>query len=244
AGDWTFRVCPTDLQHGPALASWAVDRLGGTRLGVLYANDAYGRGVLESFRAAARETTGAEVVTADPYHPAMIDSEEALDPFLERAMARGMDVLMIAGQADEALVALRAARRLGFNGPVIGADGLTNIAQAGEVAEGVYVSSAFLPDSPRPDARSFVEAYRERYDELPDHRGAMTYDAIRLVADAIRDVGTDRDRIRDYVADVGDARDAFDGVSGEIAFDANGDVTGKPIAIGVVRDGQLVTAGS
>lgn len=241
AGEWTFRVCPTDLQHGPALADWASDELGGRRIAVLYANDAYGRGVLESFRAAV-ERHGAEVIAADPYHPAVIDDDRALDPYVERAIDRGMDVLMIAGQAEEAQVALAAARRLGFDGPVMGADGLTSITQAGDVAEGVFVSSAFLPDRSAETARAFVDAYRDRYGELPDHRGAMTYDAIRLVVDAVREVGTDRRAIRDYVAGVGGERSAFDGVSGAIAFDENGDVVDKPIAIGVVRDGQLVSA--
>jgi ABC-type branched-subunit amino acid transport system substrate-binding protein len=38
----------------------------------------------------------------------------------------------------------------------------------------VYVSSAFLPDRPSPKAQTFVQAYRQRNNELPDHRGAMT----------------------------------------------------------------------
>ena len=33
----------------------------------------------------------------------------------------------------------------------------------------------------------------------------------------------------------------FDGVTGLIAFDARGDVPAKPVVIGVVRGGRLVT---
>src|SRR6185295_13314766 len=42
AGDWTFRVCPTDLEFSPALARWA-SQLGRRRAAVLYANDDYGQ---------------------------------------------------------------------------------------------------------------------------------------------------------------------------------------------------------
>jgi branched-chain amino acid transport system substrate-binding protein len=114
------------------------------------------------------------------------------------------------------------------------------------VAEGLFVSSAFLPDRNTEQARKFVDAYRQAYsNELPDHRGAMAYDIINLLAKAIREVGTDRQALRDYVAGVGmkDGRPEFaDAVSGTIRFDEHGDVVGKDVAVGVVRGGQLVTA--
>lgn len=242
AGPWTFRVCPSDLLHGPALARWAYEKLGRRRAAVLYSNDEYGRGVLETF-GEAFERAGGTIVARDPYLTALIDSETALDPYLERAIRNGMDVLMIAGQADGGLRILAAARRLGYSGPVIGADGMTGIKDAGPIAEGVLVSSAFLPDRDTPAAREFVRAYRERYQELPDHRAAMTYDAVRLIARALEAVGPNRRAIRDYLARVGRDEPAFEGVSGTIAFDANGDVAGKEVYIGAVRGGQLVSAG-
>ena len=245
AGPWIFRVCPSDLLHGPALARWAYERLGAQRVAAIYANDDYGRGVIETF-GAAFVAAGGQVLSRDPYLPDMLESANAVDPYLERAVRNGMDALMIAGQADAAERIIAAARRLGYTGPVIGPDGLTNLRDAGSLAEGVYISSAFLPDRQDPAAQAFVRAYQERFRELPDHRGAMTYDAIRLLARAIEQVGTNRTAIRDYLANVGQTADnpAFEGVSGTIRFDANGDVAGKEVTIGVVRAGRLVTAGS
>jgi len=242
AGEWTFRVCPSDLQHGPVLAEWAYDQLGARRAAILYVNDEYGRGVLESF-GAAFEQAGGTVISRDPYLPALIDSDDALDPYLLRAIRDSLDALFIAGQATEAATIIRAARRLGYRGPVLGPDGLTGLKEAGPIAEGTYISSAFLPDRPSTLAQRFVSEYRERYDELPDHRGAMTYDAIHLIARALAAVGPNRAALRDYIAGVGNGGSApYDGVSGTIAFDENGDVAGKEVAVGVVRNGQLVTA--
>lgn len=241
AGPWTFRVCPSDLQHGPALATWTYERLGRARAAVLYANDDYGRGLRDSF-AAAFEDAGGEVVARDPFLPSIMESETTLDPYLERAMRNRANAVIIAGQANEALRIIHAARRLGFTGPILGADGLTNVKDEGEIAEGVYITSAFLPDRPSASAQRFVRAYIDRYDEAPDHRGAMAYDAIYLVAEAIREVGLDRRTLRDYVASIGTERPAFDGISGRIAFDENGDVAGKDVAVGIVREGNIVTA--
>lgn len=257
AGDWTFRVCPTDLQHAPALADWVYNRLGRSRAAVLYTNDAYGRGIVDVF-AQAFERAGGTVVARDPFLPQIVDSI-GVDPFLERAIRNRMDALIIAGQAEPALSIIRAARRLGYRGPILGADGLTNLREAGSIAEGVYVTSAFLPDRPTEEARRFVDAYVQRYGELPDHRGAMTYDAIRLLARVLREIDATsslgaqpsmgetiavRRAIRDYLAGVGTRYPAFEGVSGTIRFDENGDVVGKDVAVGIIRNGQIVTASS
>lgn len=107
-GRWIFRVCPSDLQHGPALAGWIRENLRRDRTAVLYANDDYGRGVLDSFSQAYRDA-GGQVITTDPFLPALIEDESELDPFIQRAITRNVDALVIAGQADEALTILRAA---------------------------------------------------------------------------------------------------------------------------------------
>jgi branched-chain amino acid transport system substrate-binding protein len=238
SGPWTFRVCPSDLLHGPAVAQWTYTRLGSRRAAVLYTNDQYGRGVSETFTGAFRRA-GGTVVALDPYLKATAGEVE---PYLVRALARGMDALMIAGQADPGIRIVQAARRLGFRGPVVGADGMTGVKDTGRDAEGIYVSSAFLPDRSSPEAQAFVRVYQQKYGELPDHRGAMTYDALKLLARAVGEVGPDRRKLRGYLEEVGRGKPAYDGVSGRIAFDANGDVAGKEVAIGVVREGKLVTA--
>lgn len=243
AGPWSFRVTPTDLEFSPVLARGAAE-LGRRRAAVLYANDDYGQGVMTTFERAFRSGGGA-VVSADPYLPAVVEQGTELDPYLTRAIRRGADALIIGGQAETGLKIVQAARRLGFTGPILGSDGLTGLKDAGPQAEGVFVSSAFLPDRATDAARQFVSRYRQRYNNaLPDHRGAMTYDVINLLRRAIAEAGTDREKLRDYVARIGAEGGSapFEGVSGTIRFDQNGDVVGKEVSLGVVRGGQLVTA--
>jgi branched-chain amino acid transport system substrate-binding protein len=239
AGEWTFRLTPTDHEFAPVLAKAAAD-LGRRRAAVMYVNDDYGQGVRSTFETAFR-AAGGTVVSADPYLGAVLERGDELDPYLVRALGRGADALVIGGQAEAGMKIVVAARRLGYTGPVLGADGMTGAKDAGPVAEGIFVSSAFLPDADNERARAFVAAYQARFDRLPDHRGAMTYDAVLLLRDAIEAVGTDRRAIRDWVATVGRTRPPIDGVSGQIAFDENGDVVNKPPTLGVVRRGELVT---
>src|SRR5690606_39998597 len=114
--------------------------------------------------------------------PASLEDERALDAYLERGIRNGMDALVIVGMGGEVTDILRASRRLGFQGTVMGTDGLMGIAEAGAVAEGVVISSGFLVDRPTATARDFVERYRARFGELPRDGSAHAYDTVMLLA--------------------------------------------------------------
>ena len=241
AGPWTFRVCPTDLRHGPALAQWARQGLGRSRAAVLYANDAYGRGMLESFASAFRNGGGA-ILSTDPYLPQLVDSLDLLRPFLERAVARNADVVMIAGELDVALPALELLRSMGFDGPLIGGDGLLGMEEEAPNASGVYITTGFLPDQPGRAAQEFVQAFQQRYGRLPTGDAALAYDAVSIVLRAVEETSGSRLDVRNFVAEIGAGNPAFAGVTGAIAFDENGDALNKEVAVGTIRSGRLVTA--
>ena len=100
------------------------------------------------------------------------------------------------------------------------------------MASPVYVSSMYTADRPETRSREFVAAYGRRYEgRAPDHRGAAAYDIVHLLARAVESAGANRADLRDYLANVGTASEAFDGVIGPIAFDENGDVRGGRVDV-------------
>ncbi|PYO27822.1 MAG: hypothetical protein DMD73_07845 [Gemmatimonadetes bacterium] len=234
---WVFRVCPSDVQHGAELAHFAWQALGARRAGTIYINNDYGRGVRGTFAAEFTHLGGA-VVEADPYVPAT----QSLEPYLSRMRRAGIDVLLVAGERPGAELALREMAALGVRWPVLGGDALTGIEADGALAEGMRISSAYLPDRRDERNAAFVADYARAFPGLrPDHRGAGAYDAVLLLARAVEGAGPERAAVRDYLAHVGHGRAQFEGVTGPIAFDANGDERGKSVVIGVVHDGALVT---
>lgn len=237
-GRYTFRVCATDLVHGVALARFAYQKLGARNAAVLYLNDDYGRGILVTFSDQFRRLGGA-IDERDPY----LGSTSDFGPYLERIQRAGRaQVLMVAGDRASAAVVLRQARQRGITLPVMGGDALSGIQSEGAVAEGVHLTSNYLPERPGQKNAVFVRAYAAANNgELPDHRGGGAYDAIYLIKQAIEEGGTSRRAVRNALAAIDNAR-PFEGVTGRIAFDSRGDVPDKTVVVGVVREGRIVPA--
>jgi branched-chain amino acid transport system substrate-binding protein len=240
AGDYTFRTCPTDLEYGAALARWAHDRLGLGRAAVLYVNDDYGRGFRRNFVREFERLGGAVTVLG----PFLADAPDVA-PYLARIQARhDADAVVLGANLTEGLVALQQVRAAGLKLPLLAGDGFVGIETRGDVAEGLYVSTAYLVGSRTEANRRFVDAYRRGYPTapLPDQGAASTYDVIRLLGQAIDAGGTDRTRIRNALAGIGTRTPAFDAAIGHVAFDSLGDVPSLGARIGVVRHGELEPA--
>ena len=237
---FVFRVCPSDLSHGAQLARFARQTLGARRVGVIYIDDDYGRGLRLSFAAEFRRL-GGEIVEEDP----ALSTTPSLEPYLSRLRTMGVDAVMLATERGGAELALRDMARTGQRWATIGGDALSGIEAAGPLAEGVRVSTAYLVDRPGERNERFVEAYARAYPgERPDHRGAGAYDIVHLLATVFAAVGTDRGEVRERLAHVGAGHPAYEGVTGTIAFDDRGDVPAKSVVIGTVRGGRIVSESS
>jgi len=236
---YVFRACPSDLSHGAQLARYARQTLSARRVGVIYLDDDYGRGLRFSFTTEFRRL-GGNIVEEDP----MLATTPSLEPYLSRLRQAGdVEAIILATDRPGAELALREMRRIGMGWSTLGGDALSGIEQDGALAEGVRMSIAYLVDQPGERNTQFVSAYARAYPgERPDHRGATTYDIVYLLATVLQETGPNRRAVRDRLARVGGELPAFEGVTGKIAFDSNGDVPTKTVVIGTVRDGRVTAA--
>ena len=83
--------------------------------------------------------------------------------------------------------------------------------------------------------REFIAAYQAKYDELPDLTAADSYDALKMLALAISEVGEDPYAVKEYLLSIED----YHGGSGVLRFDENGDVE-KPLLIKQIQNGKFV----
>jgi len=233
-GDMIFRVCFIDPFQGEVMATFARRRLGLGRAALLVdATAPYSVGLAEYF---ARTFTalGGVVVASQKYSGVDTDFRAQLTAI----RAAKPDALFLPGYYVAAGLVARQARDLGLGATLLGGDGFEApqlLQIGGDALNGAYYSTHFSAESTDPVSRSFVAAFTARYRTAPNGLAALTYDAVRLVADAVARAGsTDRSAVRDALA----ATRRFPGATGATSINPGRDAD-KGAAIIAVRGGAL-----
>jgi branched-chain amino acid transport system substrate-binding protein len=233
-GDYVFRVCFIDSYQGGVLSSFAYRTLNARKAAILVdARNDYSVGLAAAFRERF-EKEGGRIVGEMKYAEGDSDFSAQLTAIRDLQP----DVLFVPGYYTDAGLVARQAKSLGLSATLLGADGWDSpkLAEIGGAAvEGAYFSNHYSVDDPSPVGRRFVDAYRKRYRADPDSIAALSYDAVRLLADAIRRAGsTEGKRVRDALAGTRD----FEGVTGRITMDADRNPI-KPAVILQVSGGRF-----
>ncbi len=227
---WFFRVCPSDVEASRAVARFVGDSLRARRAAVIYFNDSYGRDWTKAF-ASTFQAAGGTLVLRAPYLPDVVE----WDAYAGQLRRLGADVLLFPGDAVDAGNAIQALRMAGVDIPFIGGDPVSALEERGSEFAGARYTAFFDPrQAGTAAARAFVDAYRARWGAVPDQRAALAYDAATLIGQAVREVGGDRRRVRDYLAGVGSRHPVFQGVTGPVSFDSRHDPVNKPVVIATV----------
>jgi branched-chain amino acid transport system substrate-binding protein len=224
----------SDEYQARFLADQALSR-NGARIAILYVNDDYGRALHAMLVA-----TLAERAVRPVYEGAYVEDDtangaaELLGPL---AAARPSTLLWV-GRAAEYLRIVGPLRAALPDVAILASDGFGGVTVEGDtrgLLDGVrYVR---LVDIERPDTalqRVRSEYAKLGHGDLPDQT-ALAYDAVLLVAQALNDVGPDREAIRDWLAELGRGHSAFPGITGPLAFPRRGDRAPRYV---------LVTAGA
>jgi branched-chain amino acid transport system substrate-binding protein len=209
---WSNTVNQSDEQ--PALAEFAVKRLGLKRLAVIHLNTDWGRISKDIFVKAAKDD-GAEVVATEGFLP---DEKDYRSTLVRIRDAKPDGIIIIAYYADGALIA-RQLRSAGIKLPVAAVSSVYSpkfLELGGDAVEGIYTKANFFPEDPRPEVQAFVKLYQAKYGREPDTFAAIAYDTIVLLSEVIKQFGTDRKAIRDGLASV---RDVPSVIYGKVTFD-------------------------
>lgn len=228
---WVFRVTVNDSVNGAMLARFASESLRPQRLAIVYENNVYGRDLARAFRAAYPGS----VVAVDP----IAGDGSLVEPFVSYYGRVRPDVVFVAGTEVSGRALLREAARQGFQTRWLAGDGWSGVASDTAASEGVYVAVPFSVHDPRAEAVRFVEAFRAKFGVEPDANAAMAYDATRLLAKTIGEVGTGPDAVRQALSRVTGGR-AFAGVTGEVRFRPDRDPDRAGVVMTQVRNGRLV----
>ncbi len=217
------RICGRDDSQGAAGAQFAASLEGVETVYVLHDTTAYGLGVAEFFQAEA-EAQGLEIRGFE-------GTEEAanFDGIIQPILALEPDLIYFGGIYSQTGIFINQARSAGYEGIFVGPDGFdsSEFAElAGDAGVGTYYTSVAAPVSVYPEAEQFAADYEEAYGEGVQPFGAQAYDSAAIVLAGILAAVEANDGAlptRAQVAEAVRAIEGFEGLTGTVTFDDNGD---------------------
>ena len=216
------RVCGRDDLQGPTGARFAAEDLGVTSVYILHDTTAYGQGVAQYFQSEA-EALGLTVLGFE-------GTEETanFDGIIQPILALSPDLIYFGGLYPQSGVFIAQARSAGYTGEFMGPDGFDSSEfseLSGDAGIGTYYSTVAGPASIYPNAAQFIEDYVAKFGEDPQPFAAQAYDSTVIVLNGIAAAAEEAGGLptREAVAAAVRATENYEGLTGTITFDDNGD---------------------
>lgn len=247
--DFYFRTCFLDPFQGTVMASYAIEQ-GYKNAALISQNgDDYSTG-LAAFFQQAFESMGGTIVANETYQT----NESDFNAILTSIKAANPDCIFAPSSIASATLLLPQAQANGITAQIIASDTWENetiIAAAGSAAEGVALSTFFDEhDESNPVAKEFVEGFKAYLNSDPQNLtsnggsdgvaavSALGYDAYMSIYEALKALDgaetLDSVALRDALKTV-----SFNGVTGTISFDENGDAVKNVAYIKLIKDGKF-----
>ncbi len=239
--DYYFRVCFIDPFQGTVMANYAFDKLGAKKAAIIQdVQQDYSVGLNNYFEKSFKKLAGEDAIVAKVnYNTGDKDFSSQLTAIKDKKP----DVIFAPGNFTESGILVEKARELGITCPILGGDTWESEEFLNRVknTKDVYFSTHFDSTQPVTEmSKKFKEEYEKAYaGKQVNAFGALGFDSYILALDAMKKANSaDPKAIRDALAGTKD----FEGATGLITLDTNGDAT-KTAIIKKVADGNFVYEG-
>lgn len=245
--DVVNRVAFSDGAQGEVDAHYMYKVLGVRSIAILHDNEAYGLGLAEVVDRVFTEL-GGEVVAFEGINVEDQDYRPVLTPLVPAEP----EAIFFGGYQEQAILLVTQMADVGLQDVIFFSDDGVQadafIEGAGEMAEGVYASFAETPPGNVEANKAFDERYEELYGVSPDEQGpfhAHSYDATTILLNAIAEVAEVNDEgslviDREALIDAVRGTEGYEGLTGTLSCDENGECGAGRIVIFIVEDGEWV----
>ncbi len=235
------RVIVADDKQGAAGAA-LLEEEGIESVYVLDDKETYGKGLADQFQQTA-ESAGIEILGREG-----IDGSASNYRSLMNKINQENPEAIYFGGIIENNAAQLIKDKVGAGMPndevaFIGPDGIfvdELLEQAGDAAEGIYVTFGGLPESElSAEGQEFVETYESKYDDQIQPYTAYAYEAANVMLDAIERASENGEVSRETVLQEIFATEDYEGVLGTWSFDEDGDTTLTELSVQTVEGGEF-----
>jgi branched-chain amino acid transport system substrate-binding protein len=141
----------------------------------------------------------------------------------------GAEVLFTPQYYNEVALIVQQAHQLGWDKPIVGSDSwgsAETVKLCGKDCYGLFFSTHYAAAGATGATKEFIDRYKAKHGYVPDDVGALTWDSIRIIQQAIQNTGglsgdikKDRAAVRDELAKI----KKFEGITGNMDFTEDGD---------------------
>ena len=230
---YVFRMIPNAEVMAEQIASVS-QYLGYKNVVILYARDDISRELAFLFEDAAVKQ-GIKLVQNSSF----FEKEENYRPLISQFTGKDFDAIFIASPPRAGGEMVKQLREMSVNKPILGNDGFnlaTYAKTAGEAAQNTIVPAVYRPNSQNPRDVTFIQGYKNKYQEEPDYNAAQGYDSVMLLATAIEKAGS---TVPALLSSTMHYLPAWLGVTGLYAYDERGDLYGKHFIFNAWQRGEF-----
>jgi len=211
---YIFRACFIDAFQGLVGAKFAMETLGAKKAFVMsdQSND-YVKGLAESFEKAFTEG-GGEIIGKENYTATDTD----FSAILSKVADAKPDVVYLPDYYNIVNLAMKQAKEKGITAPFIGGDGWDSSDLDVAAAAGGYFTNHYSKDSTAPEAVTFLQNYKGKFNADPDALAALAYDAANSLFQGITEAGASDDTT---AVNAALEKIEIQAVSGKITYDKN-----------------------
>jgi len=180
-----FQVNPRDQLEAIALLTFAKSRLRAKNVAILHDENLYGSGGA-AIAAAEAKSLSLGVVGTESYPGTATDFTAQIVKLRDAKP----DAVVLWGATTTPGLAIRSARTLGLNVPILGSSGILSpaiLGVAGGGAAGEVYSASPLAGAPSAEQRAFAALYDKEYHQPIVSFAANGWDAIHIIAAALRE---------------------------------------------------------
>jgi branched-chain amino acid transport system substrate-binding protein len=232
--DTSFRIMGHDDDGGQVAGKYALQTLKAKRIAVIDDRTAFGQGLADQF-VKSIEAGGAAVVSREYIDDKTVD----FSAVLTNVRSKNPDLIFFGGVDAQAAPLARRIKQLGIKATLMGAGGFvsqTFLTLAQKEGEGVTALEPGLAVEQMPGGKAFEQAYFDRYKTHIELHAPFAYDGVGVLIAALEKAGsTDPQKYLPVLRNID-----YQGVTGPIAFDAEGNLKNPTFTVYQVKADKWV----
>jgi branched-chain amino acid transport system substrate-binding protein len=230
---YVFRACFIDPFQGAIAASFALKDLKARSAAILYdvGND-YSKGLAEVFKSTFEKGKGT-VVAYESYQKDDVD----FSALVTKVGVKKPDVVFLPDYYNKVALIATQLREKAVKSVLLGTDGWDSpelVKIGGSAIVGGYFTNHYSPERKDKIAERFITRYKEKFGSVPDTFAALSYDATTIL---LQTIDKAKQPTPEAIAQGLSGLKGFQGVTGTIGFNKDGDAVKSAVMLKVEKDG-------